>query len=106
MSNKNKESKLRRSNLIPCNIEIPDNFYNKQFRALPISAQKKLSSIMDIMIYYENPIELGIWKNTKYGPAYLTNLNDSYRLAYMVDVGTRTIKILRVGDHKAVYGKG
>jgi mRNA-degrading endonuclease RelE of RelBE toxin-antitoxin system len=86
-------------------IDTPDNFYKKQIRSLPISAQKKLQSIMHAMIPCNDPKEFGTWKNTKYGPAYVADLNDSYRLAYLVDFDARVITIIRAGDHKEVYGK-
>jgi mRNA-degrading endonuclease RelE of RelBE toxin-antitoxin system len=44
-------------------------------------------------------------KGTKYGHVYVTELSSSYRLAYTVNYNTKTIEIVRVGDHKEVYGK-
>jgi mRNA-degrading endonuclease RelE of RelBE toxin-antitoxin system len=89
----------------PWYIEKPDNFYNKQVKILPFSVQKKLQSIMTDLIHSYDPTKLGTLKITKYGHAYVADLSDSYRLAYIVDSDNRTIQIIRVGDHKKVYGK-
>jgi mRNA-degrading endonuclease RelE of RelBE toxin-antitoxin system len=78
--------------------------FDKQVRALPYAVQKKLSVVMTDMIWHENPTQLGIMKKTVYGPAFVTELDDSYRLAYLVDLGKRMIIIIIVGDHKGVYG--
>ena len=77
----------------PWNIEKPDNFYKKQVKLLPFSAKKKLQSIMNDMIYSNDPTKLGIMKTTKYGSAYVINLNDSYRLAYMVHPEIELLKL-------------
>jgi mRNA-degrading endonuclease RelE of RelBE toxin-antitoxin system len=90
--------------LNPWSVQRPKKF-DKQVRALPYPVQKKLSVVMTDMIWHENPTQLGIKKNTMYGPAYVTDLDNSYRLAYLVDFGERMITIITVGDHKGVYGK-
>ena len=57
---------------------------------------------MQEMIYSDNPAKFGLWKNTKYGSAYVAELN-SYRLAYMINYVAKTIETIRVGDHKEVW---
>ena len=84
-------------------ISKPDNFERKQVRLLPKSAARKLQSVMVDMLHSNDPRQFGIWKDTKHGPAYVADLNDSYRLAYRID--NDTIIIIKVGDHKEVYGK-
>jgi mRNA-degrading endonuclease RelE of RelBE toxin-antitoxin system len=86
----------------PWSVQKPKKF-DKQVRALPYPVQK-LSVVMTDMIWHENPTQLGIMKNTVDGPAYVTELDNSYRLAYLVDLGKRIIIIIMVGDHKGVYG--
>lgn len=44
-------------------------------------------------------------KGTKYGHVYAAELSSSHRLSYTVNYNTKTIEIIRVGDHKEVYGK-
>lgn len=77
--------------------------FDKQVRALPYPVQKRISVVMTDMIWHETPTQPGIMKNTVYGPAYVTELDDPYRLAYLVDLGKRIIIIIIVGDHKGVY---
>jgi mRNA-degrading endonuclease RelE of RelBE toxin-antitoxin system len=87
-------------------INFPESFDKKHFRVLPLSVQKKIRSITEEMIYCDDPRVFGEWKGTKYGPAFVADFNDSYRLAYRVEFDIRTIRIIRAGDHKEVYGKG
>ena len=87
----------------PWSVQKPKKF-DKQVRALLYLVQRKLSFVMTDMIWHENPTQLGIMKNTVYGPAYVTEIGDSYRLAYLVDLGRRIIIIIIVWDHKGIYG--
>jgi hypothetical protein len=61
---------------------------------------------MTEMLYSDDPREFGVWKNTKYGPAYVADLSErDHRLSYLIDYDAKVIIIIRAGDHKEVYGK-
>jgi mRNA-degrading endonuclease RelE of RelBE toxin-antitoxin system len=82
-------------------IDVPEGLESKLDRTV----LKSYLSQIQLMIRSEDPRKYGKWKQTKYGPAFVSELNKSYRMAYMVYFNTKTIRIIRVGDHKQVYGK-
>jgi mRNA-degrading endonuclease RelE of RelBE toxin-antitoxin system len=87
-------------------VIYPDG-WKKQVKALPHHTQKKLLSFMNEIIFEKDPAFAATFKKgTKYGHVYVTELSGSYRLAYTVNYNTNTIEIVRVGDHKEVYGRG
>lgn len=86
------------------NVNYPDNFDN-QFRKLPANVKLQFLHRVAEMIELEDPSKIGIWKKTRYGPAFVVDLNDSYRLSFLIHREHRIIQVLRIGDHKQVYGK-
>lgn len=79
--------------------------FRDQAQALPKSLRPRLTEVMTELSTTPNPNSLGKKKHTKYGVCYTVRLNDSYRLAYISHHATHRIEIIRVGDHKDVYGK-
>ncbi|NOJ27707.1 MAG: hypothetical protein DA330_06835 [Nitrososphaera sp.] len=71
----------------------------------PANVKVSIIHRIEEMIELEDPGAIGSWKKTKYGSAFVTNLNDSYRLSFLIHREYRIIQVLRVGDHKQVYGK-
>ena len=67
----------------------------------------KLGQEMNKLAYSEYPNRLGEKKLTKYGEAYVMDIEKSggLRLSYLLDFQQKIITIIRFGDHKAVYGK-
>lgn len=57
------------------------------------------------MIHSPDPRKHGEWKDTKYGPPFVAELDRSYRLAYQVLEVEHKILIIRVGNHPEVYGR-
>jgi mRNA-degrading endonuclease RelE of RelBE toxin-antitoxin system len=91
-------------NNIVWDIEEPENF-EKEFKRLGIEVRKAYFSRVSDLVASKDPRAFGILKITKYGPAYVVRLNDSFRLLYTVDFTNRLIQIVKIGDHKQVYGK-
>ncbi|MDF2738499.1 MAG: hypothetical protein K0S93_2360 [Nitrososphaeraceae archaeon] len=86
------------------NFSKPSDFQDQVF-ALPTDFRKVLGRKMNELAYSEFPNKIGDKKITKYGEIFTIDVNDSYRLAFSVDFLTKTITIIRLGDHKEVYGK-
>ena len=82
-------------------IDAPEGLERRLNKAILKSYKSKIAS----MIRSEDPRRYGEWKTTKYGPAFVIRLNKPVRMAYMVYSDTKIIKLIRVGDHKQVYGK-
>ena len=82
----------------------PEDF-RSQVINLPKSLRPKLTEIMTQMSESDNPIALHKKKITPRGEFYTEKLNDDYRLSFNVDFKNKRIIIIRVGDHKFVYGK-
>lgn len=79
--------------------------FKDQVSFLPLDLRKVLTQKMNDLAYSKYPNRIGEKKMTKYGEAFTIDINDSYRLAYSVNFITKTITIIRLGDHKEVYGK-
>lgn len=75
------------------NVNYPDNFDN-QFKRLPANVKVSLIHRIEEMIELGDPGAIGRWKKTKYGPAFVTNLNDSYRLSFLIHREHRIIQVL------------
>jgi mRNA-degrading endonuclease RelE of RelBE toxin-antitoxin system len=95
----------KRNGPIIWDVLYPDS-WKKRVKALPHHTQKKLLSFMKKIILERDPTLAATFKKgTKYGHVYVVRLSDSHRLAYTVNYNTKTITIMRVGNHKQVYGK-
>lgn len=53
----------------------------------------------------DDPRRLGIPKPTPDGQVYVYEIGHKYRLSYRVDMKNRTLELIRVCDHKTVYGR-
>lgn len=82
----------------------PEDF-RSQVLKLPPSVRPKPTKIMTSLSESDNPILLHKKKTTPHGEIYTGWLDGNYRLAFNVDFKNRRIIIIRVGDHKFVYGK-
>jgi mRNA-degrading endonuclease RelE of RelBE toxin-antitoxin system len=82
----------------------PEDF-GDQVRNLPQHLRPKLTEIMTLLSESNNPIASHKRKTTPRGEFYTERLNEDYRLSFNVDFTKRRIIIIRVGDHKFVYGK-
>jgi len=85
----------------PWGVRKPEDWV-KQIHALPPHVLKKLDSVVATMIHSSDPRKQGEWKDTKYGPAFVAELDRSYRLAYPVLEDEHKILIIRVGSHPEV----
>lgn len=80
--------------------------FKDQVLKIPQTVRPRVTEVMTLLSESTNPLALGEKKNTKYGVFYTIKLNDSYRLAYnIMDSEIKIIQIIRVGDHRFVYGK-
>lgn len=91
-------------NNIVWDVEEPENF-EKEFKRLGSDVKKAYLARVSDLVHSKDPRALGVLKVTKYGPAYVIRLNDSFRLVYTVDFPNHVILIVKIGDHKQVYGK-
>jgi mRNA-degrading endonuclease RelE of RelBE toxin-antitoxin system len=92
----------KRTDPIIWDVTFPNN-WKKQVKALPPHTQKKLLSYMNKIILERDPTFAATFKKgTKYGHVYVADLSSSHRLSYTVNYNTKTIELIRVGDHKEV----
>ena len=82
----------------------PEDF-RSQVLNLPQSLRPKLTGVMRALSESDNPVSLHKKKITPIGEFYTEWLNGEYRLSFNVDFKNKRIIIIRVGDHKFVYGK-
>jgi mRNA-degrading endonuclease RelE of RelBE toxin-antitoxin system len=90
-------------------FDKPDTFIQKvrQLKKENKTAAKNLGRKMNALAYSEFPNKLGEKKQTKYGEAFVIDIDKSggLRLSYRLDIPHKIIMIIRFGDHKDVYGK-
>jgi len=84
-------------------FERTDKFI-KQSEKLDTITKKKLRDALKILAKSEKPSSLGDYKKSLGIFAY--KLNQSVRLLYAINWNDEIIELIRVGDHKQVYGKG
>lgn len=75
----------------------------KQYSRLGNERQKYVDNALRELVKSENPVELGEFKSSIKVFAYVVNKSD--RILFDVDYPNDTIVLLRVCDHKSVYGK-
>ena len=89
-------------------LEKPDTFIKtvRKLKKENKAAAKRLGRIMDELLSSNFPNRLGEKKLTKYGIVFTVDLDKSrgLRLSYTVDFTNKIITVIRVGDHKDVYG--
>jgi len=73
------------------------------FRSKDDVIKKKALQVIDDLAMADFPWRLG---EKKYGDFLATELSKSERLAYSVDGKGKRVYLLKVCDHKEVYGKG
>lgn len=75
----------------------------KQYSRLGNERQKYIDNALRELARSENPADLGEFKSSIKVFAYVVNKSD--RILFDVDYPNGTIVLLRVCDHKSVYGK-
>lgn len=75
----------------------------KQYGHLGQVRQQKVDSGLRELATTENPADLGEYKSAMKSFAYVLNKGD--RIIFDIDYPNNTIILLRVCDHKSVYGK-
>ena len=86
-------------------IVIKTTEFKKQVKDLTKETKGKLGQVMTSMLSSNTPNHFGKKKNTKYGEAFVVDIDRSNRLSYTVNFIERTITVIRVGGHNEVYGK-
>ncbi|MDN5866858.1 MAG: hypothetical protein L0H55_05595 [Candidatus Nitrosocosmicus sp.] len=80
--------------------------FTKQVLALPKPVRHNLTRAMTLLAECPIPLIYGEKKITKYGVFYAMQLSSSHRLAFdILDNEKKILRIIRVGDHRFVYGK-
>lgn len=74
----------------------------KQYSLLGSERQKYIDNALRELARSENPADLGEFKSSIKVFAYVVNKSD--RILFDVDYPNGTIVLLRVCDHKSVYG--
>lgn len=80
------------------------NVFRKGYKHKDKPDKERVKSIMASMVQSEDPRDFGTLKDTKYGRLFVLDFG-KYRLSYRVNITHKTIEMVRVCDHKAVYGK-
>lgn len=75
----------------------------KQYSRLGTERQQYVDNALRELVQTTNPAELGEFKNSIRVFAYVVNKSD--RILFDVDYPNNTIVLLRVCDHKSVYGR-
>jgi mRNA-degrading endonuclease RelE of RelBE toxin-antitoxin system len=78
------------------------NKFKKQFKSLSPALKDKVKSALIDLATSEDPRTLGVFKPSM--KIYAYELNKSYRILYSVRFEEKVIELIRVGDHKGVYG--
>lgn len=92
-----------KNNLPKWNFSKPEDWKHQVKNNLPTKELRRmLGNKMDLLAYSDYPNRLGEKKLTKYGEAFVIDLDKKYRLSYLVYFSIRTIEIIRVGDHPDV----
>jgi addiction module RelE/StbE family toxin len=84
------------------NFEYSNKFI-KQYKSLSSILQDKVTKALATLESSVNPLELGIYKSSM--KAFSYKIDKSYRILYNVRFNDGIIELIRVGDHKQVYGK-
>ena len=82
---------------------VRKNQFEKQYRLLGSERQKKTDDAILDLAYSTNPAAKGQYKSSIRVFAYELGRGD--RILYDIQYGDNTIVLLRVCDHKSVYGK-
>ncbi|MFZ1076325.1 MAG: hypothetical protein WAN47_02715 [Nitrosotalea sp.] len=77
--------------------------FNRQYKLLGRERQKRIDSAILDLAYSENPSTKGDFKKNMRVFAYELGRGD--RIIYTIQYEDNTIVLLRVCDHKSVYGK-
>lgn len=67
--------------------------------------KKRVNSVLTELSSSEDPASFGWPKDTPDGRVWVYEIGLKYRLSYRVDFHNKTIHLIRVCDHKKVYGK-
>lgn len=67
--------------------------------------QRLVDDALKMLSTSKQPQRLGDIKNTPDGRVLVYEIGDKYRLSYRIEYVSRIIQLIRVCDHKAVYGK-
>ena len=75
----------------------------RQFKKLDTLTQKRVRNALKEIAHSTDPARLGEYKQSI--RAYVYDVGKNHRLLYDVKHADHEIELLRVGDHKAVYGR-
>jgi hypothetical protein len=78
-----------------------DNGYNSK----DVENQGRVDEALEVLAESRFPNRLGTIKNIPDGRVCVYKISKSSRLSYNVSFATKTIQLIRVCDHKTVYGK-
>lgn len=74
----------------------------KRFKGLDLQTKKCANTALNALANSENPSDLGIYKSDMRVFAYDIG---KYRMLFSIRYSENTIDLMRVCDHKSVYGK-
>lgn len=78
------------------------NKFIKQYKKLNSALQETVKKALTEMANSDNPLKLGNYK--KHLKAFAYDLDSSNRILYNVRFPDNMIELIRVGNHKQVYG--
>ncbi len=84
------------------NLKINGRFV-KQYKNLDLQIQQLADKAISNITSSQNPSDLGVYKSNIGAFAY--ELGRKYRIIYSVTHMEKTVELLRICDHKSVYGK-
>lgn len=85
-------------------LEVTPTFDNG-YAAKDSENQRRVDEALAMLTVSKYPHRLGEIKNTPDGRVCVYDIGFKYRMSYVVSFSAKTILLIRVCDHKAVYGK-
>jgi len=77
--------------------------FKKQYKLLGSIRQERVKKALGQLGSSERPESLGVYKSSM--KIYAYELGQDDRIIFKVDYDRHTIVLVRVGDHKMIYGK-
>ena len=78
--------------------------FSRQYKNIGSLRQFRVDQAVEDLTASDQPMDMGVYKKSIRAFAY--NVSKSDRLIYRVDHVRRQIVLMRVCDHKSVYGRG
>lgn len=79
--------------------------FERGYRSKDKVNRQRVDQVLEELVKGQDPETLGIAKNTPDGRVIVYEIGRKYRLSYRVNRAFHEIDLIRVCDHKAVYGR-